>query len=221
MIQTVLFDLDGTLLDRDTSLRLFIENQYERFYEKLCHIPRPIYIERFIELDAHGYVWKDKVYQQLTGELEITSLSWRNLLSDYENEFHHSCISYSGLLQMLDALQNMGLKVGIVTNGRTEFQLKNIQALGITHFFSVILVSEKEGVRKPDSEIFMRALQVLKLVPKECVFIGDHPSNDIRAAQNVGMKAVWKRNPLWLNCDADAVVDELSQVPEILQEFMN
>lgn len=115
----------------------------------------------------------------------------------------------------------MGLKLGIVTNGRNDFQLGNIQALGIRNFFSVILVSETEGVRKPDSEIFMRALRKLHVAPKECVFIGDHPSNDIQAAKNVGMKAVWKRNPLWLNCDADAVVDELSQVPEILQEFMN
>lgn len=221
MIQAVLFDLDGTLLDRDTSLRLFIENQYERFYEKLCHIPRPIYIERFIELDAHGYVWKDKVYQKLTGELEITSLSWRNLLSDYENVFHHYSTPYSGLLQMLEALQGMGLKLGIVTNGRNDFQLGNIQALGITNFFSVILVSETEGVRKPDSEIFMRALRKLDVDPKSGVFIGDHPLNDIRAAKNVGMKAVWKRNPLWSDCDADAVIHELSQVPEILQRFMD
>lgn len=100
-------------------------------------------------------------------------------MSDYENEFHHSSTPYSGLLQMLEALQGMGLKLGIVTNGRNDFQLGNIQALGITNFFSVILVSETEGVRKPDSEIFMRALRKLDVDPKLGVFLGDHPLNDI------------------------------------------
>lgn len=122
---------------------------------------------------------------------------------------------------MLEALQRMGLKLGIVTNGRNDFQLKNIQALGIIHLFSVILVSEREGIKKPNPEIFMRALRALHVGPKECVFIGDHPSHDIQAAQNVGMKALWKRNPQWLDRGADALIDELSQVPEILQGLVN
>lgn len=61
MFKAALFDLDGTLLNRDKSVELFINEQYERLYELLSHIPKEQYISRFIELDNHGYVWKDKV----------------------------------------------------------------------------------------------------------------------------------------------------------------
>ncbi|MEH7532490.1 HAD hydrolase-like protein, partial [Priestia megaterium] len=62
MIKAVVFDLDGTLLDRDSSLKLFIEDQYKRYSDQVGHIPQKEYISRFIELDNKGYVWKDKVY---------------------------------------------------------------------------------------------------------------------------------------------------------------
>lgn len=71
IFKAVLFDLDGTLLNRDKSVELFINKQYERLYELLSHIPKEQYISRFIELDNHGYVWKDKVYQQLISEFNI------------------------------------------------------------------------------------------------------------------------------------------------------
>lgn len=83
MIKAVIFDLDGTLLNRDESVRKFIDNQYERLNKWVGHIPKEKYITRFIELDNRGYVWKDKVYQQLVGELDITEIPWEGLLQDY------------------------------------------------------------------------------------------------------------------------------------------
>lgn len=65
MFKAVLFDLDGTLLNRDKSIELFINQQYERLFDLLSHISKEQYNSRFIELDNRGYVWKDKVYQQL------------------------------------------------------------------------------------------------------------------------------------------------------------
>lgn len=56
MIKAVLFDLDGTLLDRDASVKWFIEEQYERLDKQLGHVLKEKYISRFIELDNHGYL---------------------------------------------------------------------------------------------------------------------------------------------------------------------
>lgn len=39
MIKAVLFDLDGTLLDRDASVHSFIKVQYDRLNDMLSHIP--------------------------------------------------------------------------------------------------------------------------------------------------------------------------------------
>lgn len=49
MIRAVLFDLDNTLLNRDASVKKFIELQYERLQKYIEHIPKEKYITRFIE----------------------------------------------------------------------------------------------------------------------------------------------------------------------------
>lgn len=56
VIKAVLFDLDGTLLNRDESVKMFIERQYDRLYKLVGHIPKEKYMSRFIELDNRGYV---------------------------------------------------------------------------------------------------------------------------------------------------------------------
>jgi len=61
-------------------------------YKILSHIPKEQYVSRFIELDNHGYVWKDKVYQQLIEEFNICSVTWEELLEDYLDNYKHHCI---------------------------------------------------------------------------------------------------------------------------------
>ena len=61
----------------------------------------------------------------------------------------------------------------------------------------VVLISEREGVRKPDREIFARALRRLELQADESWYVGDHPDVDIRGAADAGLAAVWRLTPYW------------------------
>ena len=219
MIKAVLFDLDGTLLNRDASVQCFVENQYERFIEHLKHIPKEVYVERFITLDNRGYVWKDKVYRQLAKELNISSVSVEELLNDYICEFRHHCIPFEGLREMLDELKSLNLKLGIITNGFGQFQLDNIRSLGIEKDFEVISISEWEGIKKPSLEIFERALNKLQVEPAASVFIGDHPMNDIEPPKILGMVSIWKRDVAWQDVKADYTIDKLKEIPAIIRDI--
>lgn len=220
LIKAAIFDLDGTLLNRDESVKLFINRQYERLHNFVGHIPKDKYMTRFIELDQHGYVWKDKVYQQLIEELHIKEITWEELLNDYINEFKHSCVPFPNLTLMLEELKSCNLIVGMITNGYGQFQFDNILALDIEKYFDVVLISEWEGLRKPDPHLFYKALEKLEVSPHESVFIGDHPLNDVKAARNVGMKGIWKQTVEHENVDADYIVDDLMEVPEIIQKWL-
>ncbi|MGJ9458342.1 HAD family hydrolase [Oceanobacillus sp. CF4.6] len=219
MIKAVLFDLDGTLLNRDASVKAFIEKQYHRLNVCLNHIPKDKYITRFIELDNRGYVWKDKVYQQLVNEFDITGLTWEELLQDCISEFKRSCVPFSNLISTLEELKNKGIVLGMITNGKGQFQMDNIKALDIQKYFKTILISEWEGTKKPEPQIFQIALDRLNVLPSESIFVGDHPEKDVKAAQKVGMKGVWKRDYQWDNVKADFIVEDLKELPLIVDKL--
>ncbi len=220
MIQAILFDLDGTLLDRDASIKHFITKQYDRLSSKLNKITKNEYISKFIELDCRGYVWKDKVYQSIVSEFELKTISWQELLDDYETEFIHSCIPFINLLETLDILTREGYLLGIITNGLGSFQRRTIQGLGIEKYFQTILISEIEKVRKPEREIFLRTLRNLGVTPDKSVFIGDHPDTDVMGAKRIGMKSIWKRDLEWQEPEnSDGIIDDLGELPMMIQRF--
>jgi len=73
--------------------------------DELSHIPKNDYMIRFIELDCHGHVWKDKVYQALVTEFAIKDISWQALLEDDKMRFQFHCISSKFLIEILDKLK--------------------------------------------------------------------------------------------------------------------
>ncbi|EIT84244.1 L-2-haloalkanoic acid dehalogenase [Fictibacillus macauensis ZFHKF-1] len=183
------------------------------------HIPKAEYSARFIELDHRGYVWKDQVYQRLVSEYSITKISWEQLLQDYVKECKNHCVPFPHLIEMLTELKKSGFALGIITNGYGQLQMNHIRALGIASYVDVIVISEWEGIKKPDARIFYRALNKLHCHPHESVYVGDHPINDLKAARAVGMTGIWKRDAQWNDVDADAMVDELGEIPMVVQNL--
>lgn len=219
-MRAVLFDLDGTLLNRDASLIKFVNNQYERYRHKLNPVSKERYLSRFIELDQRGYVWKDRVYQQMLQEFGIEEQLWEELLDDYEKGFCCCCVPFPNMHEMLNRLQQSGFQLGLITNARGHFQMRNIRALDLERHFRVISISEWGGLRKPESAIFRKALSRLEVSAEESVYVGDHPVNDIEGAQGAGMKAIWKRDPLFPPPNRpDGIVDDLLEIPGMVEQW--
>ncbi len=212
MIRAVLFDLDGTLLDRRQSLEQFIHDQYNRFASHLMNIEKSEYYSRFLELDNNGYTWKDKVYATLLCEYNITTLTPEQLLHDYITNFQHHCIPFQNMHELLQRLTQQNIKIGIITNGFTDFQMNNLRALNIHTYTNTILVSEAEGIKKPHPEIFERALQKLDVKAAECLYVGDDPENDVLGSERVGILGVWKRDLFWSDFEHPRVVNDLLEV---------
>jgi putative hydrolase of the HAD superfamily len=118
---------------------------------------------------------------------------------------------------MLEELKRKSLKLGIITNGKGQFQMHSIKALGIEGYFDMILISEWEGISKPDPRLFQKAMDHLNVLPNESVFVGDHPINDIQAARNVGMKTIWKKDAIYQSANADFVIEELKEITNIIE----
>ncbi|MGB3789514.1 MAG: HAD family hydrolase [Phormidesmis sp.] len=220
MKKAVFFDLDGTLLDRDSSARRFVEAQHNRFAGSLSHIPKSTYAIKFLELDCRGHVWKDKVYQALVEEFSITGITWQAMLKDYETQFQFNCVPFPYLSATLSELKSKGYSLGIVTNGFGEFQSRSIEGLGIRAYLDAVLISDVEGVRKPQIEIFQRAMDRLEVLATNSTFVGDNPDADIAGAKKAGMKTIWKRHPYSSEPhQADAIIDGLNEIPLILKSF--
>jgi hypothetical protein len=80
-----------------------------------------------------------------------------------------------------------------------------------------VLISEIEGVRKPELEAFSRAAERLAVNLEESVFVGDNPDDDVRGSKNAGMRAVWVRDSWWPQpVEADAVVDHVEGVLSVV-----
>ncbi|MGH0499531.1 putative hydrolase of the HAD superfamily [Bacillus wiedmannii] len=220
MRRAVFFDLDGTLLDRCQSLEQFIYDQYNRFASHLMSIEKLEYCSRFLELDNNGYTWKDKVYATLLSEYNITTLTPEQLLHDYITNFQHHCIPFQNMHELLQRLTQQNIKIGIITNGFTDFQMSNLRALNIHTYTNTILVSEAEGIKKPHPEIFERALQKLDVKAAECLYVGDHPENDVLGSERVGILGVWKRDSFWGDFEHSRTVNDLLEVLSFLEVEM-
>lgn len=190
MPKAILFDLDQTLLDRNTSLIKFVEWQVN-FFQLVPQQNKQDFIARFIELDNNGSVWKDLVYSQLLEDFNIKSFNVETLLESYVNDFNKFSSSFERVPETIQNLYNKGYKLGLVSNGKSPFQENNFYALGINEFFSTIIVSEAIGIRKPDIRIFEYACKELGYIPNECIFVGDNPKADIEGAHKAEMKTIF------------------------------
>lgn len=214
-IKAVLFDLDNTLLDRTKTFHGFIATLIQEY---LSHAEdaQPIF-DRIIHLDQDGYKDKRELFLELIEELPwITKPSQSELLDFYRKHYVTNAILMDQAIEVIEAVGKK-YRTGLITNGQTYIQYGKIDHLNIRSLFDVIIVSEEAGVKKPNPKIFEMALEKLELKAEECIYIGDHPINDIEGAASIGMHTIWIQvNQPWREHIVATPLHSIRQLDELL-----
>ena len=123
--------------------------------------------------------------------------------------------AYPDVLPALDALAGRGYALGLVSNFEEWLELV-LEAVELTSYFPVRVISGVEGVEKPDPRIFEIALERAGVRAEESVYVGDHPDFDVEAARSVGMFPVLvDRRDRYPESDAPRVAT-LDELPGLL-----
>jgi putative hydrolase of the HAD superfamily len=217
MVRAVFFDLDGTLYDRDLAIRSTLVEQFSHFRDSLNGISRSAFVDRLLELDAHGHANQGRIYDQAAREWQLDVHFAKELGRHFRSHYHRHCRLAGDALSTLQALRQGGKILGVITNGPVQLQEKTLSCLGLDRCFDLVVISEREGVRKPDPAIFARALERSGVRSGEAVYVGDHPEVDVAGACTAGLIAIWKRVPYWeMTIEGVPVVERLSEVLPIV-----
>lgn len=118
---------------------------------------------------------------------------------------------YDDTLPALDALRDMGLMLGVVSNWDCALP-DHLATLGVADRFAVVVASAAAGHRKPDAAIFGVALAALGLAPGDALHVGDRRVEDLEGARDAGLRGLLLDRAPGAAGDADTIT-ALTQLP--------
>ncbi len=96
-----------------------------------------------------------------------------------------------GTTEMLSKI-SQNYKLGLLSNFTDGAGARNLlNHLGLSRFFSSLLISGELGYRKPHPFVFDALAESLQVKPREVIYIGDDPEADVKGALNSGLQPVW------------------------------
>lgn len=202
MVTTFIFDVDDTLYDQLEPFRRAFQKHFSRFedevkIEELYKLSRKYSDEAF---ETTGYeitnmrkmhIYRiSKAFEELG--IRISEEEALQFQMDYET-FQNEIKLIEEIPQIFELLLQRGAKIGIITNGANDNQLRKINQLGLGKWIAPenMLVSEGAGVSKPSKEIFEAMESRMGFAKNDVYYIGDNFDNDVIGATAAGWKTIW------------------------------
>ncbi|MBC8506673.1 MAG: HAD family hydrolase [Anaerolineales bacterium] len=232
-IETVIFDLDGTLRHNVPSAD---ETQFN-FAVSLGISNSPECHRRGAQWAHRYWAQSEELAQDIEGFDRLEKPFWENYCTRYfmalgvikgeasdlgpklaqrmEEGYNPQSQVHPEDFTTLGFLREAGYKVGLVSN-RTNPCNEELQELGLSPYLDFAYVAAEVGAWKPDPAIFNRAFEVTGSSPERIVYIGDNYYADILGAKNAGITPILL-DPRGIFPDAEcAVIRSLGELTEIL-----
>lgn len=196
MIKAVIFDMYETLIT------LYAGMRYTRTQISAdAGISEAKFVEIWDASDSDRTVGK-VTFEEILGQIlrangcyseEKIKLIAGKRTRSREDAFEHL---HEGILPMLSGLKERGVLIGLISNCYSE-EAVVIKNSVLYPFFDAVCLSYDEGLAKPNPDIYLRCMQKLNVRAEDCLYIGDGGSDELEAAQRLGMQtaqAVWYMN---------------------------
>ena len=230
-IRAILFDLDNTLTHRDLTVQAYAQYLTTVYVQSLRQQDTQNVIEIIRRIDNGGYPKRELLTQPSIGgsvaDALLSTLDWHiapdleTLTQFWFEHFGRNAVAMPEAEKLLQQLKHQGYRLAVVSNGGHATRLAILEGLGFTQYFDVIVSSGLVGQAKPHADIFLYAVDQLGVEVEECIFIGDHPMNDVQGAAEAGMQAIWFEG-FHTGHSVDVPhfrIQNLNQIHEILQRI--
>lgn len=178
---SVIFDLDGTLLDTLEDLTSAVNHALRTGGYPEHTIDD---IRTFVG-NGVGMLIRRALPQSADSDNEAFSETLQAFKHYYASHNNDTTAPYHGITQMLDSLQKAGIQMAIVSNKNDP----NVKALNKVYFSQWIdlAIGETDGIRrKPHPDSLMKAMETLKVSPSRTLYVGDSDV-DVQTAANAGV----------------------------------
>ncbi|MFY8084199.1 MAG: HAD family hydrolase [Rubrivivax sp.] len=179
-IRTVLFDLDGTLVDSAPDLA----GAANALLQEHGHAALPYaHLRPMAGAGARGMV--GLAFGVHPGDARYDDLKTR-FLALYAQRLLHNTTVFEGVWPLLDRLEQHGLGWGIVTNKAYHLALALSEGVGLHPRAGVLIGGDSTPFAKPHPEPLLEACSRLQADPATCAYVGDD-LRDIQAGRAAGM----------------------------------
>lgn len=184
MFKAIVFDLDGTLLDTLEDLADSMNSVLSS-----CGFPtHPADIYKEFVGEGVEYLVSRALPEEERDPKKIRDYI-QEMRREYEKHWNQKTRPYDGISNLLDRLVRLNLKLSILSNKPHDFTVKMVQYFLPLWVFSPVLGAKEDAPKKPDPFSALRITQVLKVQPRECLYLGD-TKIDMQTARAAGMYAV-------------------------------
>lgn len=226
-LRGVLFDLDDTLID-STAADLRVWLRVAQLLEAVVpSMDRERLRERYVGVMPGHYA------ELAAGRVDLQTFRRRrlddavspwgavddDLFEQYMREkdrIVEEVRTFPDTLDVLRGLRARGVRVGLLTNGPSDFQRRKLETTALEQELDAVAVSGEIGFAKPEREAFRVALAGLGTEPGETAMVGDSLAADVEGALGAGLAAV-----VWLSADdappaGAASADSLTEAVRLL-----
>lgn len=218
-VTSVLFDLDGTLVDTAADFAAVLDEMTTAagiapVSPKAVHQTVSNGARALVEL-AFGIDEQDTRFKAL--HTDLLTLYGDRILQTRST-------LYPGMERLLSFLEQRGIHWGVVTNKPEQFSIPLLRSLGLLKRCQTLICPEHVTLTKPHPEPLLLACRQLGCEPSAGVYVGDHP-RDISAGQQAGMYTIAAAygyvpaSPPVTDWGADMIVSHVNDITEWLESI--
>ena len=183
MIDTVIFDMDGTLIDTEKYYRICWPQALAAFGYHMTD-------EQALSMRSLGRPFAPVRLKEMFGD-EIDYHQVRNK----RKELMEACLAREGIqlkpgaIELLTWLKEQGIRTAIATATDMERTNRYLEQMGLLQYFDTIISATMVKEGKPSPDIYLYACEQLGRKPQDCIAVEDSPNGAI-SAYRAGCKVV-------------------------------
>ena len=212
LLEAAIVDLDGTMVDT-------VGDFVQALHLTMADLGQPTVAREFVlrTIGKGSEHLIGRVLQEVGAPASLFDAAWRRYQHHYRAINGRYSTVYPGVIDGLQALRQMGLRLACLTNKPGAFAQQLLALKGLDKFFTHCFGGDAFARKKPDPLPIIETCRALSSSPAQTLMVGDS-SNDAAAARAAGCPVVlvsygYNHGEPVAAMGADAVIDRLDALP--------